>query len=228
VASGIRVTHTEFTLVRSEQIKDAQDAFETLEGVGNWLPVATLLLAGGGVLLAARRRRALVAAPLAVAAGVVALGVALAVFKAAYVDQLSAGTDARAAGTIYDQLVGFLGVAVRMTIAMGVVVAFGAWLSGPGRWAARVRRMWEPGIAAVREAAGVVSTGAAGRWVGRCKQVLRWGAVLVGVVVLLLWSIPTGMVIFWIALVTLAAMAVVEFLDDRHHGGARVGAQGAD
>ncbi len=40
--------------------------------------------------------------------------------------------------------------------------------------------------------------------------------MLVGAVVLLLWSYPTGLVIVWIALATLAP-GVVEFLDDSRH-----------
>ncbi|WNI15910.1 hypothetical protein [Actinacidiphila sp. ITFR-21] len=92
-------------------------------------------------------------------------------------------------------------------ITLGVVVAVGAWLSGPGRWAGRVREMWESVIAAVREGTGVTSTGSVGRWVHRCRRALRWGAVLVAAVVLVLWSYPTGWVVFWIAVVAVRRWA---------------------
>ena len=104
-----------------------------------------------------------------------------------------------------------------MVVVLGVVVALGAWLSGPGRWAMRARTMWESGIAAVRQGAGLASTGAVGPWVHRHRHLLRWCVVLVGAVVLLLWSYPTGLVIFWIALAALGALGVLEFLDDSRH-----------
>lgn len=42
-----------------------------------------------------------------------------------------------------------------------------------------------------------------------------------GAVALLLWSFPTGMVIFWIAVVVVGALAVLEFLDDGVNRAAR-------
>ncbi|MFJ2960369.1 hypothetical protein [Streptomyces sp. NPDC087270] len=218
VASHIPRVHTDFTLLESDDVKRARTGFRVLQLAGNWLPVVTVLLAGGGVLLAARRRRALVTAALAIAAGAAVLGIGLTVFRIVYLDHLPTDVDERAAGVVYDQIVHFLRETVRTVIVLGVVVALGAWLSGAGRWAARVRSVWESGLAAAREATGV-SLGPVGPWVHRYRHLLHWLVVLVAVVVLLLWSYPTGMVIFWIALAALAALAVVEFLDDRRRGG---------
>jgi hypothetical protein len=215
VVARVPSVRTEFTLAKSKDIRRARTGFRALQFAGNWLPAVTVVLAGAGVLLAVRRRRALVTAALAVAAGVAVLGVGLAFFRVIYLDHLPARTNEQAAGTVYDQLVRFLRVTVRMVIVLGVVVALGTWLSGAGRWAGRVRAIWESGIAAAREAAGVASTGPVGPWVHRHRLALRWGVVLVAVVVFLLWSYPTGMVIFWIALAALGALAAVEFLDDR-------------
>ena len=223
VAAHIPTVRTDFTLMKSEQVKQARTGFRALQIAGNWLPAVTVVIAGAGVLLAARRRRALVAAALAVAAGVAVLGIGLTLFRIIYLNHLPAAASARAGETIYEQIVRFLRVTVRMVVVLGIVVALGAWLSGPGRWAVRARSMWESGIAAVREAAGVASTGPAGPWVHRHRYALRWGVVLVAAVVLLLWSYPTGMVIFWIALVALVVLAIIEFLDDRRqHHDARV------
>jgi hypothetical protein len=215
-ASRVPAARTHFTLMQSDDVEHARTAFRVLRAAGNWLPVLTVVLAGGGVLLAVRRRRALVAAALAVTAGVAVLGVGLAVFRAVYLDHLPVGADDRAAGAIYDQLVRFLRMTVRVVVVLGVVVAFGAWLSGPGRWAVRVGAMWESAIAAAREAAGITSTGAVGPWVHRYRHALRWGAVLAATAVLL-WSGPTGTVIFWITVMTVVVLAVIEFLDDRRH-----------
>ncbi|MEU6849231.1 hypothetical protein ABZ901_04755 [Actinacidiphila alni] len=214
-AASIPEVRTDFTLVKSDEIGRVKTGFRALQLAGDWLPVVAVVVAGAGVLLAVRRRRALVAAALGIAAGVAVLGIALALFRTFYLDHLAPDVHHAAAAAVYDQVVRFLRASVRMVITLGVVVALGAWLSGPGRWAVRVRAMWESGIAAVREAAGVTSLGPVGPWVNRFRVWLRWAVVAVASVVLALWSYPTGMVIFWIAVVALVGLAVVEFLDER-------------
>jgi hypothetical protein len=214
IASKIPAVHAKYTLVQSRDVKRVKTGFRLLQEMGNWLTPLTVVLAAAGVLLAGRRRRALVAAALGIAAGVAVLGIALTVFRIIYLDHLPTGVDDNAAAAVYDQLVRLLRSSVRMVVVLGIVVAVGAWLSGAGRWAVRSRTMWESGIAAVRGAAGVTTTGPVGPWVHRHRGWLRWGTVLVAAVVLALWSYPTGMVIFWIAVVVLAALAVIEFLDD--------------
>lgn len=220
-ASAIPEVRTDFTLVKSEDVGRVQSGFRALQVAGNWLPVVTVLLAAAGVLLAGRRRRALVAAALGIAAGVAALGIGLSLFRIVYLHHLPAGADTAAAGAAYDQIVRFLRVSVRMVITLGVVVAVGGWLSGGGRWAGRVTAAWENGISAVRQAVGVASLEPMGPWVHRYRRALRWAVVVGAALALLLWSYPTGMVVFWIALVAVAVLTVVEFLDDdRRHSGA--------
>jgi hypothetical protein len=214
-AAGIPEVRTDFTLVKSDEIGRVKTGFRALQLAGDWLPVPTVVIAGAGVLLAVRRRRALVAAALGVAAGVAVLGILLALFRTFYLDHLSPDVHHAAAAAVYDQVVRFLRASVRMVITLGIAVALGAWLSGTGRWAVRVRAMWESGIAAVREAAGLTSTGPVGPWVNRFRVPLRWAVVAVASVVLAQWPYPTGMVIFWIAAVTLVGLAVVEFLAER-------------
>ncbi|MEE4546085.1 hypothetical protein V2S66_29480 [Streptomyces sp. V4-01] len=214
VAAHIPRVHTDFVLVKSHDVRRVRTGFRALQLAGNWLPVVTVVLAAAGVLLAARRRRALVTAALAIAAGIVVLGIGLSLFRIIYLDHLPAKTDERAAGEVYDQLVRFLWATIRMVVALGVVVALGAWLSGRGRWALRVRRAWESAIAGVREAAGIRSTGAVGAWVHRHRTLLQWCVAAAAAVVLVVWSYPTGLVIILIAVVTLAVLAVVEFVDD--------------
>ncbi|MEC3994669.1 hypothetical protein VSR01_14505 [Actinacidiphila sp. DG2A-62] len=214
VAAHIPETRTDFTLVQSRDVRRVRTGFRALELAGNWLPAITVVLAGAGVLLAARRRRALVTAALAVAAGAAVLAVGLSVFRIVYRDHLPARTDERAAGAVYDQLVRFLRMTVRMVVTLGVVVALGAWLSGHGRRARRVRDVWESSVAAAREAAGVTTVGAVGPWVHRHRTALRWAVVVAACLAVLLWSDRTGQVVAWVAVAVVAALAVVEFLDE--------------
>ncbi|MFG1809067.1 hypothetical protein [Streptomyces sp. NPDC049040] len=220
VASLIPEVRTDFVLLQSKDVRQVRTGFRLLQIAGNWLPVVTVVLAAGGVLLAARRRRALVAAALGVAAGAAALGIGLAIFRVVYLNHLPAAVDEAAAGAVYDQIVRFLVVTVRMLIALGIVVAAGAWLSGSGRWAVRVTTAWETAIASVRLAVGIRTTGPVGPWVHRYRHLLRGVVVAGAALALLLWSYPTGLVVVLIAVVAVAALAVVEFLDDRGQPGA--------
>lgn len=222
-ASVIPEVRTDYTLLKSEDVRRVQTGFRALQVAGNWLPVVTVVLAAGGVLVAAHRRRALVAAALGMAAGVAVLGIGLSLFRIVYLDHLPAGANQAAAGAVYDQMTRFLRMTVRVVIVLGVLVAVGAWLSGTGRWATRVRSAWETGIGAVRQAVGPSATGPVGPWVHRHRRALRWAAVAGAGLAVLLWSYPTGLVVFWIALVAVGVLAVVEFLDEGGGGGARVG-----
>jgi hypothetical protein len=117
-----------------------------------------------------------------------------------------------AASSVYDTLIRFLRTSVRTVVTLGVLVAIGAWVSGSGRHAVRVREMWRSGIGAVRGAAGL-RPGGVGAWVHRYKTWLNWGVIALAVIVFVLWYYPTGMVTFWLALGAVALLAVVEFLD---------------
>ncbi|ROQ77840.1 hypothetical protein EDD95_4398 [Streptomyces sp. CEV 2-1] len=223
VAGRIPEIHTDITLVRSDDIGKVKTYMRVLQFLGNWLPVIALVLIAAGVLLAVRRRRALVAGCLgaAVAAGV--LGIGLRTFRGFYLDALPADVSQGAAGAVYDALTHFLQTTVRMVVALGVVIALAAWLTGPGRRAGLVRRLWVSGIAAVRSTAdgAGLRTGPVGPFVRRFRTWITWVLVAVSLLVYLLWSYPTGWVVVGLALCLLFLMAVVEFLAARPATGDR-------
>ncbi|MFJ4847748.1 MULTISPECIES: hypothetical protein [unclassified Streptomyces] len=214
IAAKIPQVHTDFTVVRSEKIGKIRTAFRLLQLVGFWLPVLTVVLAAVGVLLAARRRRSLVAAALGFAGAALVLGVALTVFRTLYLDALPASVSQPAAATVYDTLIRFLRGTVRAVIVLGVVVALGAWLSGPGRYAVRVRGVWESVLGAAGDAAerAGMRTGPVGPWLARHKVLVAWVVVAAAGLVLAFWSYPTGWVVVWLALAVVLVLAAVEFL----------------
>ncbi|MFF4899245.1 hypothetical protein [Streptomyces sp. NPDC001068] len=216
-AEHIPAVHADFTLVRSDQIGKVRTWVRLLQLAGNWLPVLAVLLVAAGVLLAVRRRRALVAGCVGVAVATGLLGVGLSVFRAIYLDRLPADVSPDAAAAVYDALVRFLRTTVRMVVALAVVVAVGAWLTGPGRYAGLVRGLWSSGIGAVRATAdhAGLRTGPVGPFVGRHRAWIGRLLVAVSLLVYLLWSYPTGWVVVGIALCLLFALAVVEFLAER-------------
>ncbi|NBE51617.1 hypothetical protein GUY60_09290 [Streptomyces sp. YC537] len=214
VAERIPEIHTDFTLVSSEKIAEARTYVRLLQLAGNWLPVLALVLVAAGVLLAVRRRRALVAGALAVAVTTGLLGIGLRVFRALYLDRLPADASPDAAAAVYDAMTRFLATTVRMVVAVAVVVALAAWLTGPGRHATVVRGVWTSGIGAARATAdrAGLRTGPVGRFVGGHRAWITWVLVAAALLVLLLWSYPTGWVVVGLALCLLFLLAVVEFL----------------
>ncbi|MGW2960437.1 hypothetical protein ACWDGI_18370 [Streptomyces sp. NPDC001220] len=223
-AEHIPAVHADFTLARSDQIDRYKTYVRILQLAGNWLPVLAVLLVAAGVLLSVRRRRALVAGCLGVAVATGILGVGLSVFRVIYLDRLPAGVSPDAAAAVYDALVHFLRTTVRMVVALAVVVALGAWLTGPGRYAGLARRLWASGIGAVRATAdhAGLRTGPAGPFVRRHHTWISWLLVAVALLVYLLWSHPTGWVVIGIALCLLFALAVVEFLAAENPGTERL------
>ncbi|MEU9387913.1 hypothetical protein AB0D38_46445, partial [Streptomyces sp. NPDC048279] len=180
-------------------------------------------LVAAGVLLSVRRRRALVAGCVGVAVATGILGIGLSVFRVIYLDRLPAGVSPDAAAAVYDTLVRFLRTTVRTVVALAVVVALGCWLTGPGRYAGLVRRLWSSGIGAVRTTAdhAGLRTGPVAPFVRRHRTWIDWLLVAVSLLVYLLWSYPTGWVVVGIALCLLFALAVVEFLAEPEPGPAR-------
>ncbi|WP_380278275.1 hypothetical protein [Kitasatospora purpeofusca] len=216
IAARIPEVHTQYTLVQSDAIPKVRTGFRLLDLAGFWLPVLTVACAVGGVLLAVRRRRAVVTVALGMAGGALLLGIALSVFRALYLDRLAAGVDLAAAQAVYDTLVRYLRSAVRVVIALGVLVALGAWIGGRGRWAGTTRGMWASGLGAVRRAAerAGLRLGPVGRFVHRWKAWLGWAAVAGAALAFLLWSYPTVLVTLCLALALVAVLALLEFLDE--------------
>ncbi|MFE7188783.1 hypothetical protein [Kitasatospora sp. NPDC057541] len=224
IAARIPEVHTQYTLVQSDAIPRIRTGFRLLDLAGFWLPVLTVACAAGGVLLAGRRRRAVVTVALGMAGGALLLGIGLSVFRAVYLDRLAAGVDLAAAQAVYDTLVRYLRSAVRVVVALGLLVALGAWIGGRGRWAGTVRGLWASGLGAVRRAAqrAGLRPGPVGRFVHRWKAWLGWAAVAGAALAFVLWSYPTVLVTLCLALALVAVLAVLEFLDEP--GGTPAGA----
>jgi hypothetical protein len=214
-AAKIPEVHTEFVVIEGKDVGKIKSYLRVLQIIGTWLPIIAVLIAAGGVFLAFHRRRALIGAAIGIFLAMVVLGVALTVFRAVYLDHLPAGTNADAAGAVYDSLVRFLRSSVRAVGALAVITALGAFVVGPSRVAVFTRHFCTRGIGAGRDVAtsAGLRLGPVGGFVHRYK---RWigAAILAGAaIVLFTWSYPTMMVVIWTAVIVLVAFAIREFLD---------------
>ncbi|MET8946346.1 hypothetical protein ABZX30_22875 [Streptomyces sp. NPDC004542] len=213
-AANIPAVHTQFTVYASPKLRELQLYLRLLQVLGNWLPVVTVLVAAGGVYAACNRRHALIGAALGIAAAMVVLGVALTVFRTYFLNQLPSDVSPGAAGSVYDALVYFLRKAVRAVGVLAVLVALGAFFAGPSRAARTTRAACSTGVGGVRQVAEHAGfrAGPVEPFVRRWK---RWIGIVVLVgasIVFVFWDRPTGMVVFWFAVVVLALFGVREFL----------------
>ncbi|GAA1878961.1 hypothetical protein [Streptantibioticus ferralitis] len=213
-AAKIPPVHTRFVVFSSPDIAKLQTYFRLLEIAGDWLAVVAVLIAAIGVLIAANRRRALIGAALGVAAAMLVLGLALAVFRAFYLDHLPPEVSQAAAGAVYDALVRFLRQAVRAVGVLALVVAIGAFLIGPSRAAVAIRSAGSTGIGGVRGVADSLGfrAGPVESFVRRYKRWIGAAVLLIAAVVFIFWSHPTAVVVFWFAVVVLGAFGIREFL----------------
>ena len=215
LAERIPQVDKSFVLFQSEDITRVQRGFSLLNTLGVWLPVIALILIGIGVYVAKDHRRALIGAGLGVAAGMVLLALGLAVFRSIYLNGVPAEVLPHdAAAVLYDTIVRFLRAGLRTVLVLGLVVAAGAFLTGPSATAVRTRHSlagaigWLQGSA---EHAGL-RTGPVGSWVHANRRALRIGAVILASLGLVFWNQPTGKVVIGLSVALLIALAIIEFL----------------
>jgi hypothetical protein len=215
LASRIPNVNPSFVLVQSDYIAQARGAFNLLNAIGNWLPVVALILLGIGIYVAKGHRRALVGVGLGLAGGMLALGLALALFRTIYLNELPLGVLTRdAAAVFYDTLVRFLRLGLRMVLVLGLVIALAGFLTGRSVTAVRARAGLTKGIGWLRggaEQAGF-RTGPVGAWVYTYKKVLWVAVIAIAALVLVFWDQPTGRVVLGITLGVLVALVIIEFL----------------
>jgi hypothetical protein len=215
LAAQIPEVNASFVLFDVKNLTRAQAAFNLLNTLGTWLPIIALVLLGVGVWVAKDHRRALIGAALGVAVAMLVLALSLAVFRTIYLDAVPAQVLPHdAAAVAYDTIVAYLRLGLRSVLVLALVVAAGAFLSGPSTTAVGTRQRLTAAIGRLRggaEEAGL-RTGPVGTWVDANKPLLRIGAVTLAALALVFWGQPTGKVILLLAGLLLVALALIEFL----------------
>ena len=182
------------------------------------LPILSLVLITLGVYIARRHRRALVAAGLGLGASMVVLGALLAIFRGIYINSVpNSILPSDAAAAAFDALVRFIKEGLRVLLVVGLVVAAGAFFSGPSVTAVRTRGAFVSGLGWLRatgEHAGL-RTGPVGRWVYQHRVGLRVSAVALAGLILVFWGQPTGLIVLFPAIVLLVLLGLIELIGRR-------------
>ena len=207
IAGKIPIVHATFALFPSKNLAKAQKAYRLINDLKIVLPIVTLVLLGLGVLIARRPRRALIGAGLGFAASMLVLAAALLIARNLYLNSVPASAPADAAAAAFNILVRFIRTALRTLLVVGLVVAAGAFFTGPSAAAVRTRHALSSGLGRLRHGG---ESGPASRWTYAHRHALRIAAVALAALIFVFWGQPTAAVVVLIAILLLLVLGLIE------------------
>ena len=215
LASSIPPVTPTLALFQAKDLGKAQSQYRLLKTLKIVLPILALLLIGAGVYVARGRRHALVGAGLGLASSMLVLAIGLAIARSIYLSSVPASvlpTDA--AASVFDAFVHFIKQGLRVVLAVGLVVAIGAFFTGPSHTAVQTRSAFKSGMDWIRhygERRGV-STGPAGQWTYLHRRSLRVGAVALAALIFVFWAQPTALVVIVLVILLLVILGLIELI----------------
>jgi hypothetical protein len=215
LVNSLPTIHPTLTLFSSRDLVQAQTLYRLINDLKIVLPILALVLIGAGVYIARRHRRALVGAGLGFAASMLVLGAGLLIFRGIYLNTVPASVlPSDAAAAMFDTLVRFIRTALRTLLVVGLVVAAGAFLTGPSVTAVQIRRGFAAAFGWIRHAGEHygVSTGPVGRWTYAHRKGLRIGTVGLAALIFVFWGRPTALVVILLAVLLLVALGLIELI----------------
>ena len=215
LANHIPNVNTTVPLFEAKNLGKAQAGYRLITTLKIVLPILVLLLLAGGVYAARGRRRALIGAGLGLAASMLVLAIALLIARSIYLSSVpSSVLPGDAAAAAWDALVYFIKISLRVVLAVGLVVALGAFVTGPSHTAVRIRSALKSGLGWIRsfgERRGV-STGPAGEWTYLHRRGLRIGVVALAALVFVFWGQPTALVVILLVVILLVLLGLIELI----------------
>jgi len=202
--------NSNFVLISSKQLDSAQKGVRLLKALAIGLPLLVLALYAIAIGISRRRRRTLLQASLGLVAGMALLGIGLAIGRSIYLDYVAGpNLPHDAAAAFYDTFVHYLRLGIRVIAAIALLIAAGAFVTGPSRAAVAIRRWFGSGVGWAQGETGAGSTGFA-RWVRSAKRPLRIGAILLPIAIFLLWNTPTVSLVIALVALSLFLLLVIE------------------
>jgi hypothetical protein len=215
IINSLPAIHPTLALFSAKELVRAQTLYRLINDLKIVLPILTLLLLAAGVYIARGHRRALIAAGLGFAASMLVLGLGLLIFRGIYINSVPNNVlPSDAAAAIFDTFVRFIKDALRTLLVLGLVVAIGAFFSGPSVTAVRSREAVKSGFEWIRGAGERrgVTTGPVGRWTYAHRHALRLGALALVALIFVFWGRPTAEVVIWLAVLLLVLLGLIELI----------------
>lgn len=207
--------HPTLALFSAKTLVQAQTLYRLINDLKFVLPILSLVLIAAGVYIARGHRRALIGAGLGFAASMLVLGACLLVFRGVYLNSVpNSVLPSDAAAVMFDTLVRFIKTALRALLVLGLVVAIGAFFTGPSVTAARTRAGFASAFAWIRssgERKGL-TTGPAGRWTFAHRQALRICAVGLAAIIFVFEGRPTAASVIVLVILLLVVLGLIELI----------------
>jgi hypothetical protein len=201
---------TNFVILNSEQLQKAQRGVRLLKTLSIALPLIVLALFAAAIALSERRRRTLIQAGLGLAASMAVLGILLTIGRSVYLNYVTGpNLPDDAASALYDTIIHYLRLGLRIIAAGGLIVAAGAWVSGPSRRAVSIRSHFGSAIGWAQGETGAAAS-PFGHWVASNKKALRIAAILVPLGIALLWNSPSVTVLIVLGVIAVVLLLLIE------------------
>jgi hypothetical protein len=215
LASNIPPISPTVALFQAKDLSKAQAGYRLIKTLKIVLPILALALLAAGVYVARKRRRALIGATLGLAASMLVLAIGLLIARTIYLNSVPPSVlPGDAAGAAFDAMVYFIKVGLRVVLAVALVIAIGAFITGPSHTAIQTRSALKSGAEWVRnfgERRGV-STGPVGEWTYAHRKALRVGAVALIALIFVFWGHPTLLVVILLVVILLVLLGLIELI----------------
>lgn len=213
------------TVVQKSQVSKFSGLFNTLVTLGWAVPVTAVVLGVLGVLLAVERRKTLLRLAVGIGGFTLVLLGALAYGRTTFLQEASSHHfDVAVSAAVWDTLLRFLKQDLRWTLLGAFVVALGAWVAGPARYAVWIRTKAATGggwvvrqVSALTSGAGqglAGSSGArkSGAWIAEHAKGLRVLGVVIAGLVLLLGGNVSGWDLVILVIVVAVYLALLQLV----------------
>ena len=131
LASNIPPVSPTVALFQAKDLGKAQAGYRLIKTLKIVLPIVALALLAAGVYVARHRRRALIGATLGLAASMLVLAIGLLIGRSIYLSSVPPSVlPGDAAAAAFDAMVHFIKIGLRVVLAVALVVAIGAFITG--------------------------------------------------------------------------------------------------
>jgi hypothetical protein len=204
------------TVVSKSQVSKFTGLFNLIVKLKWVIPVVALLLAALGIGIAVERRKTLLRMAIGVALVTLLLLAGLSLGRITFINQASGHVNGQVAAAVWDTMLRFLKTDLRWMLLIAALVALGAWLAGPARYAVWIRSTVAKGgrwvgaqaheltAGAGRAAAGSERARRTGGWITEHLNGLR----IIGVIVAALFLVFGGDLTGWSLLIIVIVLAV--------------------
>ena len=218
LVSRLPAINPTLSLFSAKYLVKAQTGYRLINDLKIVLPLLALFLLALGVYVARSHRRALIGAGLGLAASMLVLGAGLLIFRGVYLNSVPNNVlPANAAATLFDTLVRFIKEGLRTILVVGLVIAAGAFLTGPSVSAVRTRQAFTSALGWVRQSgehAGV-RTGPVGTWTYAHRKGLRISAVALAALIFVFWGQPSAALVITLVVLLLVVLGLIELIGSR-------------